>query len=308
MSLETVSLQTFSINFMRKNTKKDFKPRGTKSTDQRPAKKTFAKKNSSDPISKRISQDFPAAKSMVKKAIGSEAIRLNKCLSQCGVASRREADELIKIGLVEVNGTIITEMGHKVQPGDKVKYDDSLLSLERNRYFIMNKPKNVLSTVDDTKGRRTVMNVIKGVCKENIYPVGKLDRMAVGLLLFTNDGDMAKRLIHPKNGVSQLYEVHVKEKVKSPHVEAIRAGLVIDGSPAKADEIAYVGDGTDPHKIGIRISSTRNKLVNKMFEHFGYTITKLDRVMFAGLSKKNLKRGEFRELSEKEVNFLKMIR
>lgn len=293
---------------MRNNKKKDFKPRGTKSTDRRPAKKTFAKNEDSKAVSKRITQDFPAAKSMLKKAIGDEPIRLNKYLSQCGVASRREADELIKIGLVEVNGKIITEMGYKVKSGDKVKYDGGLLSMERNRYFIMNKPKNVFSTVDDTKGRRTVMNVIKGACRESIYPVGKLDRMAVGLLFFTNDGDMAKRLIHPKNGVSQLYEVNVKEKVKSPHVEAIRAGLIIDGTPAKVDEIAYVGDGTDPHKIGIRISSTRNKLVHKLFEHFGYTITKLDRVMFAGLSKKNLKRGEFRELTEQEVNFLKMIR
>ncbi|MFK7757034.1 MAG: pseudouridine synthase [Flavobacteriales bacterium] len=293
---------------MRKPNKKDFKPRGTKFTDRRPAKKTFAKNEGGKSLSKRISQDFPAAKSMLKKPIGNEPVRLNKYLSQCGVASRREADELIKIGLVEVNGEIITEMGFKVKPGDKVKYDGGLLSMERNRYFIMNKPKNVASTVDDTKGRRTVMNVIKGACKEHIYPVGKLDRMAVGLLLFTNDGDMAKRLIHPKNGVSQLYEVHLREKVKSPHLETLREGIVLDGSPARADEVAYVGDGSDPHKIGIRISSTRNKLVHKMFEHFGYTITKVDRVMFAGLSKKNLKRGEFRELTEQEVNFLKMIR
>ncbi len=294
---------------MKKPFKKDFKPRGTKSTDiKKSGKKTFQKNDTGKPLARRITQEFPAAKKMVKTPIGDEPIRLNKYLSMCGVASRREADELIKIGLVEVNGEIVTEMGFKVSPGDKVKYDDALLSMERMRYFILNKPKNVLSTVDDAKGRRTVMNIIKGACKENIYPVGKLDRLTVGLLLFTNDGDMAKRLIHPKNGVSQLFEIQLREKVKSVHLDALREGIVIENGAVKADEVAYVGDGSDPHKIGLRISSTRNKIVTKIFEHFGYTITKVDRVMFAGLSKKRLQRGEFRELTEQEVNFLKMIR
>ncbi len=294
---------------MRKPKKKDFKPRGTKSSGKgRPAKKTFAKKDQPTKGIRKITQDFPAAKKMVKTPIGEEPIRLNKYLSMCGVASRREADELIKIGLVEVNGEIVTEMGFKVRPGDTVKYDGGTLSMEKMRYFLMNKPKNVLSSVDDTKGRRTVMNLIKGACKERIYPVGKLDRLTTGLLLFTNDGDMAKRLIHPKNGVSQLYEVHIKQRVKSAHLEEMKTGVKIGESMVRADEVAFVGDGTDAHKIGLRISSNRNKIVAKMVEYFGYTPTKIDRVMFAGLSKKNLKRGEYRELTETEVNFLKMIR
>ncbi len=294
---------------MKKPIKKDFKPRGTKSTGRKgPGKKTFSRAEAPASLTRKISQDYPAAKKMVKTPVGDEPIRLNKYLSMCGVASRREADELIKIGLVEINNVVVTEMGFKVKPGDKVKYDGAQLSIERMRYFLLNKPKNILSTVDDTKGRRTVMNVIKGVCKEAIYPVGKLDRVTTGLLLFTNDGDMAKRLIHPKNGVSRLYEVHTREKVKSPHLDEIRQGVMIGDGMMRADEVAYVGDGTDPHKIGIRISSSRNKVVTKMFEHFGYTITKMDRVMYAGLSKKNLSRGDFRELTQTEVNFLKMIR
>jgi len=291
---------------MKKSFKKDFKPRGTKSGGSKgPGKKTFAKKNATLG-GKKITQDFPAAKKMVKTPVGDEPIRLNKFLAKCGVASRREADELIKIGLVEINGEIVTEMGYKVKPGDTVKYDGATLNMQRLRYFLMNKPKNVLSTVDDAKGRRTVMNLIKGACKEAVYPVGKLDRLTTGLLLFTNDGDMAKRLIHPKNGVSQLFEIQTSEKVKFADLELLRAGVVIDNGMIKADEVAYVGE--DQHKVGLRISSTRNKIVTKIFEHFGYHISKIDRVMFAGLSKKSLARGEYRELTEQEVNFLKMIR
>ncbi len=289
-----------------KNDKKDFKPRGTKSSGRKPARKTFAPVKGK--LSKRISQDAPAAKNMLKKPLGDEPIRLNKFLAMCGVASRREADELIKIGLVEVNGKIVAEMGFKVKSGDKVKYDGATLTMQKMRYFLLNKPKNILCEADDEKGRRTVMNVIRGACKEKIYPVGKLDRLSTGLVLLTNDGDMAKRLIHPKNGVSRLYEVQVKEKVKSSHLEEMVTGFEYETGWIRADEVAFVGNDKDSRKIGIRVSSTRNKLVQKLFTHFGYTITKLDRVMFAGLSKKNLKRGDFRELTETEVNFLKMIR
>lgn len=293
---------------MKKPFKKESSPKGGKPNRGGAKKKTFANNGESRSLARRISKDFPAAKKMVKTPVGDEPIRLNKYLAKCGIASRREADELIKIGLVEVNGEIVTEMGYKVKPGDKVKYDGGQLSIERQRYFILNKPKNVLSSIDDTKGRRTVMNVIKGACKEVIYPVGKLDKNAVGIMLFTNDSDMAKRLVSPKNGVSQLFEIHTKEKVKSPHLEALRSGITIENGLVQADEVAFVGDGTDAHKVGLRISSTRNRVVTKIFEHFGYTITKVDRVMFAGLSKKNLKRGDYRELTETEVNFLKMIR
>lgn len=286
--------------------KKDFKPRGTKSSGRKPARKTFAPTKGK--LSQRISQDGPAAKKMVKTPIGDEPIRLNKYLSMCGVASRREADGLIKIGLVEVNGAIVTEMGFKVKPGDKVKYDGATLTLENKRYFLLNKPKNVLCEASDEKGRRTVVNLVKHGSKEKVYPVGKLDRLSTGLVLLTNDGDMAKRLIHPKNGVNRLYEVQLKEKVKAEHLEKMVEGFEYETGWVKADEVAFVGNDKDSRKIGIRVSSMRNKLIQKLFTHFGYTITKIDRVMYAGLSKKNLSRGDFRELTETEVNFLKMIR
>ena len=279
---------------------------GKKSTPL--SRKSTSSSKKSTPLSRNTPKKTFTKIKEAPKSDESSGIRLNKYIANSGVCSRREADTYIEHGSVEVNGNLVTEMGYKVQPNDIVRFDGTSITPEQKKYILLNKPKNILSTVDDTKGRRTVMNVIKGVCKEAIYPVGKLDRMTTGLLLFTNDGDMAKRLIHPKNGVSRLYEVHTREKVKSPHLDEIRQGVMIGDGMMRADEVAYVGDGTDPHKIGIRISSSRNKVVTKMFEHFGYTITKMDRVMYAGLSKKNLSRGDFRELTQTEVNFLKMIR
>jgi len=234
-------------------------------------------------------------------------IRLNKFLSNAGIASRREADRLIELGLVTVNGKPVTELGHKVDPSkDLVKYDDVALRPERYRYVLLNKPKDYITTMDDPEGRKTVMFLIKDACKERIYPVGRLDRNTTGLLLFTNDGELAKRLTHPKNGYAKLYHVETIEKVNPKHLDELRTGITLEDGLIVADEVSYVND--DPRQVGIRIHSGKNRIVRRIFEHYNYTIKKLDRVMFAGLTKKDLPRGRFRHLSEQEMNFLKMIR
>lgn len=236
-----------------------------------------------------------------------KAVRLNKFLSNAGIASRREADRLIELGLVSVNGKVITELGFKVDPEkDLVKYDDVALRPERYRYVLLNKPKDYVTTTDDPDGRKTVMFLIKDACKERIYPVGRLDRNTTGLLLFTNDGELAKRLTNPKKGLQRLYHVETVEKVQPRHLDELRAGITLEEGPVKVEEVSYVND--DPRQVGIRINSGKNSLVRDMLEHFNYTIKKLDRVMIAGLTKKDLPRGRYRHLSEQEVNFLKMVR
>jgi 23S rRNA pseudouridine2605 synthase len=236
-------------------------------------------------------------------------IRLNRFLSQAGIASRREADRLIELGLVTVNGEIVKELGQKVNPlKDVVKYDDVKLRPEKMRYVLLNKPKDYITTMDDPKERKTVMALVKDACPERIYPVGRLDRATTGLLLFTNDGELAKRLTHPKHGYPKIYHVETLEKVKGADIEKMRDGLQLEDGFIQADEVAYVGDGKDPHQVGIRIHSGKNRIVRRIFEHLGYTVKKLDRVMFAGLTKKDLPRGRHRQLTEQEVNFLRMIR
>ncbi len=234
-------------------------------------------------------------------------IRLNKYLSNAGIASRRDADQLIQLGLVTVNGKVITEMGFKVNiHTDVVKYDDKNLRPEKLRYVLLNKPKDYITTMDDPQERKTVMYLIKDACPERIYPVGRLDRQTTGLLLFTNDGELAKKLTHPRYGVSKLYHVETLEKVKGTNLDAIRKGVKLEDGLIIPDEVSYVND--DPHQIGIRIHSGKNRVVRRIFEHHHYTVKKLDRVMFAGLTKKDLSRGRYRHLTEQEVAFLKMIR
>lgn len=216
---------------------------------------------------------------------------------------------LIKAGAVTVNDQLVTELGVRIDPAaDVVQYDGETIRMEEMRYVLLNKPKNYVTTMDDPQKRRTVMALMQGACKERIYPVGRLDRMTVGLLLFTNDGDMAKRLTHPKHGFPKLYHVHTAEKVKSTHMEMMKEGIKLDDGFIKADQVEFVGDGSDARSIGIEIHSGRNRIVRRIFEHFGYTITKLDRVKFGPLTKKDLPRGHYRHLTEQEVNFLKMVR
>lgn len=235
-------------------------------------------------------------------------IRLNKYIANAGVCSRREADTLISTGVITVNDKIVTELGTKVKEDDQIKIDGETINREKQRYVLLNKPKNFITTMDDPEGRKTVMHLIKNACKERIYPVGRLDRNTTGLLLFTNDGDLAKRLTHPKHGFRKIYHVELKEKVKPIHINAIKEGIELEDGPIKADAVDFVGDGKDMHQVGIEIHSGRNRIVRRIFEHFGYSVKKLDRVMFAGLTKKDIPRGEYRHLSKAEVGFLKMIR
>lgn len=232
-------------------------------------------------------------------------IRLNKYLSNAGVASRREADNLILSGAVKVNGVVVDKLGSKVSPTDKITYGDSAVRTERKVYLLLNKPKDYITTVDDPKERKTVMELIAGACRERVYPVGRLDRNTTGLLLFTNDGELTTKLTHPKFGVKKVYHVSLNKGLKPEDFKAIIEGVELEDGIAMADDLAFVGEGKK--EVGIEIHSGRNRIVRRLFEHLGYDVLKLDRVVFAGLTKKDLPRGKHRFLTAKEVSFLQMI-
>ncbi len=231
--------------------------------------------------------------------------RLNKFLANAGLASRREADVLIKSGVVEVNGKVITEMGFKVGPDDKVSFGGETIRSEKKVYLLMNKPKDFITTVDDPFGRRTVLQLL-GKLKQRVYPVGRLDRATTGLLMLTNDGDLTKRLTHPKFGVKKIYRVAVDKNVSSLHLRHLIDGFELEDGFTKADVAVYAGNGLDKKEIGVELHSGKNRIIRRMFDHLGYKVVKLDRVYFAGLTKKDLARGQWRFLTEKEVNMLKM--
>ena len=236
-----------------------------------------------------------------------EEIRLNKYLANAGVCSRREADDFIQAGVVKVNGQTVTELGTKVHRGDNVLFHDQIVNIERKIYILLNKPKDCVTTVDDPQERKTVMDYIKGACKERVYPVGRLDRNTTGVLLLTNDGEMATRLTHPKFLKKKIYHVRLDRTVSSEDMQALLNGVKIgeeEGDVVRADEVSYVND--DKTQVGIEIHSGRNRVVRRMFDSLGYRVTKLDRVQFAGLTKKRLRRGDWRFLTEKEVNMLRM--
>jgi len=233
-------------------------------------------------------------------------IRLNRFLSISGISSRREADDLIKMGLVTVNGKVITEMGYKVRTSDEVKYNGTKIRAEKKVYVLLNKPKGYITTVEDPKARKTVMDLIGGQVKERVYPVGRLDRSTMGVLLFTNDGDMAKKLTHPANGASKIYMVTLDKPVTKGDLDKIKNGLELEDGIAPVDNISYI-EGKGKNNIGIEIHIGRNRIVRRIFESLGYEVTKLDRTSIAGLTKKNLSRGQWRYLTDKEVNFLKML-
>jgi 23S rRNA pseudouridine2605 synthase len=231
-------------------------------------------------------------------------MRLNRFVSQAGVCSRREADVLIAAGVVSVNDKVITEMGYRVQLTDKVQVEGDTIKAETKRYILLNKPKNFLATAEDPQGRRTVMTLIKGACKERVFPVGRLDRDTTGLLLLTNDGEMAKRLSNPKVGVRNLYHATIAEKVKKEHLDAMLEGFMLDEKFVRVDKANFVKD--DPRQIGVEIHSGRNRIVRRIFEHFGYKVQRLDRVVFACLTKKDVPRGEWKHLTEQELSILRM--
>ncbi|CAM1363663.1 pseudouridine synthase [Tenacibaculum xiamenense] len=233
-------------------------------------------------------------------------VRLNKYIANAGICSRREADTFIEHGSVTINGKLVTEMGYKVQPGDEVRFDGTLLSMEKKRYILLNKPKNYITTMEDDRGRKTVMELVGNATSERIYPVGRLDRNTTGLLLFTNDGELAKKLTHPKHNVRKLYHATLDRKLTLADLEKLRGDVVIEGRKVFIDAVSYV-EGGKKNEVGIEIHSGRNRIVRKIFEHFDYSVTKLDRVIFAGLTKKNLPRGRWRELTNQELNNLHMI-
>ncbi|WP_373733158.1 pseudouridine synthase [Bacteroides heparinolyticus] len=234
-----------------------------------------------------------------------EPIRLNKFLANAGVCSRREADEFITAGVVSVNGEVVTELGTKIKRGDEVKFHDQLVNIERKVYVLLNKPKDTVTTSDDPQARRTVMDLVKGACDERIYPVGRLDRNTTGVLLLTNDGDLASKLTHPKYLKKKIYHVHLDKNLTKADMEQIASGIQLDDGEIHADAISYT-DEQKKNDIGIEIHSGKNRIVRRIFESLGYKVVKLDRVFFAGLTKKGLRRGEWRYLSEPEVNFLRM--
>ena len=255
----------------------------------------------------------PNAKYSLKKRIEykeenydpNEPIRLNKYLANAGVCSRREADEYIQAGVVTVNGNVVTELGTKVLRTDEVKFHEQPVSLEKKVYVLLNKPKDYVTTSDDPQQRKTVMDLVKNCCKERIYPVGRLDRNTTGVLLLTNDGDMASKLTHPKFLKKKIYHVYLDKNVTAHDIQSIRDGITLEDGEIKADACEYA-DPIDKKQVGIEIHSGKNRIVRRIFESLGYKVTKLDRVQFAGLTKKNLRRGDWRYLTEEEVDRLRM--
>jgi 23S rRNA pseudouridine2605 synthase len=296
-------------------------PAGSKFKDRKePAGSKFRK--GKEPTGSKHHPDFYGSKRKTfskrrreetKSLAGDDGlIRLNKYVSNSGVCSRREADDFIKAGLVSVNGKIVTEMGVKVNPGDVVRFHDRIISPERMVYVLLNKPKDYITTTDDPFERNTVMELVKDACRERIYPVGRLDRNTTGLLLFTNDGDLAKKLMHPSLEVAKIYHVELDHQLRGEDMDTIRKGVTLEDGFIRVDDINYavtpdMKGQADKRQIGVEIHSGRNRIVRKIFEHLGYNIRKLDRVVYAGLTKKDLPRGRWRLLTPIEVSSLKMM-
>jgi len=234
-----------------------------------------------------------------------KGIRLNRFIANAGICSRREADKLIEEGLISVNGTIVTEMGLRVDRKDDVRYKGKKLNSENKVYILLNKPKNCVTTMKDPQGRLTVFDIVKNACKERVYPVGRLDRQTTGVLLLTNDGDMASKLSHPSNKKRKIYHVFLDKSLTRNDMQKIVDGIQLEDTRIAADAISYVKED-DKTQIGIEIHSGQNRIVRRIFESMGYKVEKLDRVYFAGLTKKNVPRGKYRFLSDKEIDFLRM--
>lgn len=276
--------------------------RGDNSRSKPAGRTSFKKNTSSKP---KFGTRFKKAGPKQAQPVNDGLTRLNKFIANAGICSRREADKLIEQGLVTVNNEIITELGYKIKPTDKVKYAGHILKGEALRYVLLNKPKNYITTSKDPRNRSTVMSLVEKACKERIYPVGRLDRNTTGLLLFTNDGDLAKKLSHPKHGYKKIYHVWLDKNLKASDLQKIADGLELEDGIATVDSIAYV-NGATKKEVGLELHSGKNRIVRRIFAHLDYTVVKLDRVSFAGLTKKDLPRGKCRHLTEKELNLLKM--
>lgn len=286
--------------------KPEYKERGQRSV----YKKDYGRerKNISNEAKEQLRQKHYSKKKILahrlKNVDENAELRLNRFISMGGVCSRRDADELIVAGRVKVNGVVVQTVGQKVHRTDKVEVDDVQIFPEKKIYLVLNKPKDYVTTVEDPLERKTVMSLIQDACKERIYPVGRLDRQTTGVLLFTNDGDLAKKLTHPKYDHKKIYHVFLDKPLEEEHLEAIAAGVDLEDGFIKADEINYTSP--DCTEVGIEIHSGKNRIVRRIFEHFGYQIVKLDRVYFAGITKKNIPRGKWRFLTPREVNMLKV--
>jgi 23S rRNA pseudouridine2605 synthase len=284
------------------------RPYPARDEGDRPAKRFFRKEGdfeSSSPGKKYAIRGGVRIKAVKAEPMGS---RLNKFIANSGICSRREADELIKAGVIKVNGVVVSVLGSKVMPGDKVQYGDQTLNNEKKRYLLLNKQKGYVTTTKDPHAKNTVMDLIAGACKERIYPVGRLDRNTTGLLLFTNDGEMAKKLMHPRSRIKKMYHVVLDQPLSKGDLMKIAGGMDLEGERIEIDSIAYVEDATDRREVGMEIHSGQNRIIRRIFESLNYKVSRLDRVMYAGLTKKNLPRAKWRFLSDKEVISLMMMK
>ncbi len=276
------------MKYPRKEKEKQDKPQFKKRYEKKPGEqRKFRKKESS-------SED-------------NGLIRLNKYIANSGICSRREADELIASGAVSVNGKIVTQLGTKISPEDHIQFGGETLRKEKPVYLLLNKPKDYITTTDDPEGRKTVMALIRNACKERVYPVGRLDRATTGLLLFTNDGEMAKKLMHPRHGVKKIYHIELDKNLAKADMDKIKEGMELEDGIVNVDEIAFDGSGGDKKCVGLEIHTGKNRIVRRIFETLGYQVVKLDRVIYAGLTKKDLPRGRWRFLTQMEISMLKMI-
>ncbi len=297
------------------NTPKTSK-RGVKRTEKPTRKTTVKSKSETSPDTKEVTardkRKYIDYKIKVKKgdplpSFNEDAIRLNKFLANAGICSRREADVLIATGVVSINGVTITELGYKIKPTDSVQYDGETINAEKKRYVLLNKPKGFITTMDDPRGRKTVMTLVSKACKERIYPIGRLDRETTGLLLFTNDGDMAKKLTHPRYQSKKIYHVELNKSVNKADFEKLLKGVDLEDGRSKVDQVSFVSDASSK-EVGVELQSGKNRIVRRLFEALGYEVVKLDRVQFSSLTKKDLPRGMYRHLTEQEVAFLKMTK
>lgn len=265
-------------------------------------KKVIQLKKKAEPA---VKKEVPLPGKRPKKTATTGEMRLNRFIANAGVCSRREADKYISAGLVTVNGNSVTELGVKVKMNDDVRFDGRKLNAEKKVYLLLNKPKDFVTTTDDPHAERTVMDLVKDACDERIYPVGRLDKTTTGVLLFTNDGELSDKLTHPSHNIKKIYQVTLDKPLTKNDMLQVAEGVELEDGPISADAVSYI-DGNNKTEIGIEIHSGRNRIVRRIFEHLGYKVRKLDRVYFAGLTKKNLSRSKWRFLSHKEVQFLKM--
>jgi 23S rRNA pseudouridine2605 synthase len=285
-----------------------FKKRNTKKEEPYPSREKTARHAQEDKKDKTGKDKAKGRSGAARPSASPGEMRLNQYIAHAGICSRREADKLIPTGIFKVNGLVITEMGYKVKPGDKVTMEDRRLNAETKQYVVLNKPKAYLTTMDDPQERKTVMELVKGACNERIYPVGRLDRNTTGVLLLTNDGELATQLTHPRHNVKKVYHVYLDKNLSRAHLEEIAAGITLEDGPVKVDAIAWVVGQDDKKQVGVELHSGRNRIVRRIFEQLGYDVIKLDRVMFAGITKKDIPRGKWRHLTQTEVNILKRIR